>query len=298
MPARRGTRADERRDLNRPWEEPSCLSPCSTGAPRSTTHVHGRTVITQEPQRVVSVGFNDQDPIVALGVVPVGVADWRGDENATGFPCARERYGADPPALLGLFYELNFEEVAALRPDVIIGVSGLERETFDALSRIAPTVAQPPGPEDRFVGWQETQLVIGRVLGREGRARELVAEVESEFNAARAAHPEFDGATVVFLDDLGDMVRARGTNEVWTQALISLGFTVPPGIVGTDHQDMSFEQLGVLNDVDVLVSPAYGDVPLADNPPSSSGWTWPGRDAASSWTARARSSGRSRSAAR
>lgn len=246
-----------------PTPEPPAAS---TGFPVTIRHTFGSTEITQEPKRVVSVGYNDQDPIVALGVIPVGVADWWGDENATGFSWTRKRYGDTKPELVGLFYELSFEKVAALHPEVIIGVSGMDKDTFETFSKIAPTVPPPAGPEGRFVPWQEIQLMIGQALGRENRAKELIADVEGRIAAARAAHPEFAGRTVVFLEYSGDMIRARGTNEVWTQFLTSLGFTVPPEIVGAEYKEMSLEELGALNDLDVLVSPSYVDEQLADNP--------------------------------
>src|SRR4051794_21128049 len=52
----------------------------SDAFPVTIEHKYGTTEIGQKPVRVVSVGFQDQDPLLALGVVPVGIRDWFGDQ--------------------------------------------------------------------------------------------------------------------------------------------------------------------------------------------------------------------------
>lgn len=95
------------------------------------------------------------------------------------------------------FGELNFEKIAALRPDLILGIySGITDKEYGTLSEIAPTVAQSAEHIDFGVPWQEMTLTVGKALDREKHARELVSGVEDRFSAARREHPEFDGATV------------------------------------------------------------------------------------------------------
>jgi iron complex transport system substrate-binding protein len=60
-------------------------APAPTSAPAASAaysvtieHKYGSTAILQAPTRIVSVGFNDQDAIMALGVVRVGIRDWYG----------------------------------------------------------------------------------------------------------------------------------------------------------------------------------------------------------------------------
>src|SRR5262245_5354376 len=48
--------------------------------PVTITHKYGQTTIDATPARVISVGFVDQDTILALGVTPVAVRDWYGDQ--------------------------------------------------------------------------------------------------------------------------------------------------------------------------------------------------------------------------
>ncbi|MGZ3259549.1 MAG: twin-arginine translocation signal domain-containing protein, partial [Croceibacterium sp.] len=43
-------------------------------------HAFGETKITAPPKRVVSAGFTEQDDLLAVGVVPVAVTNWWGDQ--------------------------------------------------------------------------------------------------------------------------------------------------------------------------------------------------------------------------
>src|SRR4051794_2647895 len=57
-------------------------SPGSSSAfPVTIEHAYGETEIPEQPQRVVSLGYTEQDAIPALGVVPVGVRYAFGPED-------------------------------------------------------------------------------------------------------------------------------------------------------------------------------------------------------------------------
>ncbi|MGH8908552.1 MAG: iron-siderophore ABC transporter substrate-binding protein [Egibacteraceae bacterium] len=221
--------------------------------PVTIEHAYGSTEIGEEPRRVVSVGYNDQDPIVALGVIPVGVMEWYYNQP-TGFFWVTERYGDTPPETVnGADLEINFEKVAALRPDLIVGVSGLEEDDYQTLSRIAPTLAQPPG-EGRYSSapWQVSQRMIGRALGRADRAEQLIAEVEAQIAAVREEHPEFAGSSAVVGGNEAGVIAIRGSSEVWSEFLTDLGFQFGD-IADEDYKEISEEQLELLGDLDVVV---------------------------------------------
>ena len=54
-------------------------TPPSGDSAESITHKFGATELPKDPQRIVSVGYNDQDAILALGGTLVGTFDWYGD---------------------------------------------------------------------------------------------------------------------------------------------------------------------------------------------------------------------------
>ncbi|MEZ4640311.1 MAG: ABC transporter substrate-binding protein [Caldilineaceae bacterium] len=119
----------------------------TTAFPVTVEHQFGAITIPTAPQRVVSLGYSDQDPILALGVQPVAVRYWFGDADAQVWPWAADKLTDGQPQVLNMpFGELNFETIAALQPDLIIAVSaGIDDAEYETLSQIAPTLAQPSG---------------------------------------------------------------------------------------------------------------------------------------------------------
>src|SRR5919197_6375230 len=130
------------------------------------THRFGTTEIPSPPQRVVSLGYTDQAAILALGVVPVAIREFTGQQPSATWPWAQGRLGGKHPQVLPAG-EIDPETIAALHPDLIVGVSaGLTRDQYDVLSRIAPTISQPAQYVDHGTPWQETTRMIGAALGR------------------------------------------------------------------------------------------------------------------------------------
>lgn len=93
--------------------------------------------------------------------------------------------------------ELNFEKIASLRPDLILGMySGISEQDYATLSDIAPTVTLTDKYVDYGVPWQVTTQTLGEALGRSEEAAELVSDIEGQFEAVRAEHPEWAEQTV------------------------------------------------------------------------------------------------------
>jgi iron complex transport system substrate-binding protein len=237
--------------------DPGTATPASGAHPVSVAHVYGTAEIPAAPQRVVSVGFTDHDAALALGVVPIAVRDWYGDQPSATWPWARDELGDEEPVVLPAG-ELDVEAIAALQPDLILGISsGMTAEEHATLSRIAPTVARPPGYVPYGTPWQEQTRVIGAALGLATQAEERSAEVEAAFADARAAHPELEGATGAVV-----MVNGDGTYSVYSpqdvrgRFLSSLGVQLPDTLAELAGDSffaaVSAEQVDLL-DLDVVV---------------------------------------------
>ena len=133
----------------------------------------------------MTVGFNDQDFALALGVKPVGVRQFQGGIDITERPWAQDELAGAEPQIIGA-EDLEFEKIAALRPDLILAVySGLNKRDYGTLSKIAPIVAQTDEYPDYGVPWQEQAEVSSRALGLQERGSEIVDSVEDEFAKAR-----------------------------------------------------------------------------------------------------------------
>jgi iron complex transport system substrate-binding protein len=218
---------------------------------------YGPIEIPAVPERVVSVGYSDQDPLLALGVVPVGIRDWYGDMPYGVWPWAQDALGDATPELLSSA-EIDFEAVAALEPDLIVGVySGMTDAEYESLSAIAPTLAQPAEYPDFGVPWQAGTRLIGEAVGKLPEAEAMIADVEQQFADAVAAHPEFAGASGVvgFLLEEA-VIGGYGPHDIRAQMLERLGFVTPPEIAAratdTFYASFSLEEIGLL-DADVLV---------------------------------------------
>lgn len=147
------------------------------------------------PRNIVTMGWNDQDFVLALGVVPVGTRAWY--DNYNDFPWVKaETDGKGVPVIEG--DTINFEAVAAAKPDVIFAIyETIDQKTYDQLSQIAPTVIQSADYPDEETPWDVQLLTTGKALGKEQRAKELVDQVEAKIAQATSEHPDFAGKTLV-----------------------------------------------------------------------------------------------------
>ena len=169
--------------------------------PVTIEHALGKTTIEEEPQRVATLGWSDQDHAVALGVVPVAATKltWGGNDRGSSdwFDAALEETGAEAPTRYDDSDGVPIEEVAASKPDVILATnSGITEQEYAKLSKIAPVVAYPEAPWT--TPWQTSLDMVGQALGRTELAGEVKADTEEVIEEARADHPELDGASLIF----------------------------------------------------------------------------------------------------
>jgi iron complex transport system substrate-binding protein len=225
--------------------------------PVTIEHKFGSTTLEEAPKRVVVAGLREQDSLLALGIVPVGTTEWYGEHPGAIFPWAEEALGDAPrPKVLPFEDGIQYEQIAALRPDLILAVySGLTDKDYETLSRIAPTVAQPPGQVDWGSSWQDEILTVGRAVGKPKEAERLRDEAEAQLAAAAKAHPEFkDQTAAVATPHQG--VYVYGPQDARSRLLVDLGFTFPEELKNVGGADfggqLSQEKLELL-DVGALV---------------------------------------------
>lgn len=247
-----------------PAREPASGPGSSRGFPVTIRHKYGSTEVPAEPRRVVTVGLTEQDYVLALGIAPVAAREWFGDQPGALWPWAREALGRRPVPTTLARSRLDLEQIAALAPDLVIGMnSGLTRQEYDTLSRLAPTLAQPGEHSDYGVPWQELTRTIGRATGRAKRADGLVRDIERRFERARAEHPEFHGATGLLATSIEGSVHAYAAGPA-PRFLRSLGFGLPPAAAelfpdenDRDPVQLSLERLRAL-EADALLLGIYG----------------------------------------
>jgi iron complex transport system substrate-binding protein len=212
-----------------PGSGTSPTSSASTAFPVTIAHKYGSTTITAAPTRVVTVGLTEQDALLALGVVPVATTDWLGGYPGAIGPWARGKLGsaATPEVLKDAGDGPQFEKIAALKPDLILGLySGLTQEQYNLLAQIAPTVAQPKEYADFGIPWQELTKQVGLAVGKGSEAASLVQAVEDRFAKDRKDHPQFEGVSALMATTY-DGYFVYGSQDPRSRLLTSLGFTLP-----------------------------------------------------------------------
>jgi iron complex transport system substrate-binding protein len=222
-------------------------------------HALGSTTIEAAPTRVVCSTVTEHDTVLAAGVVPVGVTEWYGDQPFATWPWAQDELGDAEPAVLTTDDGLDYERIATLDPDLIIGTNaGLDTESFALLSEIAPTIAHPEGAPLYFSPWDDQARLIGQALGKAPEMDAVIADIDAQFAAAADAHPEFAGVPVAFLQNAiydGDAIAYQ--DGLSTEFLTDLGFTIPAVLDDFESEGgqayIPLEQLGVLDDADVLL---------------------------------------------
>ncbi|UCR89385.1 iron-siderophore ABC transporter substrate-binding protein [Mycetocola spongiae] len=228
--------------------------------PTTIKHVYGETTITEEPKRVVTIGWSAQDAVAALGVTPVGVPEyiWGGDEDGylPWFADRVEELGGTLPEKLnnGSNGEIDFEQMLALDPDVILAPhSGLTETDYERLSTIAPTVAF-----DKTAWaseWDRLTLTVGQALGRTSTAEALVSTTNTQMEIQGSAHPEFAGKTFVYGTSLSEGDSDLGVyapSDPRIQIVEQLGLTLAPGVAENTTPDGGFSQAVSLEDLDRL----------------------------------------------
>lgn len=242
----------------------------SDGFPITIEHAYGETVITEKPERIATVSWMNHEVPLALGIVPVGMAEasWGDDDGDGVLPWVEdqlEELGAETPVLFDETDGRDFEAIADTQPDIILAAySGLTQEEYDTLSQIAPVVAYPD------VAWgtslEDMIRMNSTAIGLAEEGEQLISDLEGQVSDALAAQPELEGKKVIFSSpDPTDFSQIGFyTSHDTRQAFLESVGMVPSTIVEemsaeTEgfYLEVSAEEADRFSDVDIWVT--YGD---------------------------------------
>jgi iron complex transport system substrate-binding protein len=238
---------------------------CSTkksgeGPPSSVTvkHRFGETKIAAPPKRVVSAGFTEQDDLLAVGVVPIAVTNWWGDEPFAVWPWAQPKLGAAQPTVLSLDAGLEFDKIATLKPDLIVATNaGVDQDSYKRLSSIAPTIPQTDD-QPFFEPWKVQATAIGEAVFQPDQMRSLISDVDNKFAEVAKSNTQFKDKRALLLQGSFYRDNVVATLGWRTDFLTQMGFVIPDEIkqFGIDDsrafipRDRAVNALGV---ADVLI---------------------------------------------
>lgn len=226
-----------------------CLSHPLFAAPRTIPTAYGDVTVEGQPERVVTLYEGALDSAIAVGAQPVGAIITRGGQSVAGYI----EEAAGDIQIVGAPGETNLEAVIALQPDLILAEARTSEEQYQLLSRIAPTIVlDVPAYQDDT--WKRELALFARALGREDRARDVMARVEERAAEVRGqveaaiSEDQRDTALVRWMPQ-GPLVMAEGLFSA--TVLASAGFEVNDADLvnaGRPHsQPLSQENLSLMD---------------------------------------------------
>jgi iron complex transport system substrate-binding protein len=216
----------------------------------TVTHMFGETKVPAAPKRVVSAGYTEQDDLLAVGVVPIAVTNWWGDQPFGVWPWAQPKLSGAQPEVLDLSNGIQVDRIAALKPDLIVATNaGIDEDTYKKLSQIAPTIPQS-GQDAFFEPWKTQAAAIGRAAFKFDEMAALVKAVEDKFTEIAKNNPQFSGKKALLLEGaiVGDAVNVLAPR--WRSDFLTQMGLVIPDIGGTITRD---QMAPMLDSADVLI---------------------------------------------
>ncbi|WP_348539999.1 ABC transporter substrate-binding protein [Shimia sp. R11_0] len=195
--------------------------------PVEITHRYGTAHIPEEPKNIVSLSFIGHDFLLSLGIIPQALRKWYGPHPYGVWPWAQEALGDGTPVVM--WGEINIEQIATLKPDLIVGQwSGMSASDYALLSQIAPTIAPQEDWGDYGAPWADMLRTLGLATGRQELAEAHISRIEGRFEAIREAHPEWQGASAVVVWSGSTGAYTQG--DIRGRFMAELGFQEPEGL--------------------------------------------------------------------
>ncbi|MDX2970469.1 iron-siderophore ABC transporter substrate-binding protein [Kribbella solani] len=218
-------------------DTPNSAASTGAGFPVTIDHLFGSTTVKAKPERVVTLGGGDLEASIALGVVPVAGADWFGNPQLRRW--VKAALGERTPPKLINAGEPKYEEIAALRPDLILYVNTKnDKLEYETLNAIAPTIAAPASTKNVYgVSWQDQVREIATATGTTSVGEQVVKDTEALLTDTAKANPEFAGKVITAGVYSADSMNAWLPSDPRMRLLTALGFKTNPRIDAMENGD-------------------------------------------------------------
>lgn len=193
-------------------------------------HILGTTTIEGTPKKVVTLYQGATDTILEFGIKPVGVVESWAQQPMYDYLKA----DLEDVTYVGLETQPNLEEIAALKPDLIIATQVRHEEIYEQLNEIAPTVVNTT-----LYDFRETANLLGQALGQEDKAKSLIGDWENrvaDFKTKIEANKEYPFSVAVtnYREDHARIYVKGFAGSILTE----LGFKGPKNLEGQDELDI------------------------------------------------------------
>ncbi|MET9325958.1 iron-siderophore ABC transporter substrate-binding protein [Tsukamurella sp. NPDC003166] len=185
---------------------------------RTVVHAMGETKVPVAPKRIVVIDSPQLDALVSLGITPVGATVSAANEGFPGY--LRDRLGGTTS--VGATTAPNVEEIAALKPDLIIGSKVRHEKLYAQLSRIAPTVFSV----DSGTNWKEQAHITADAVNRTEAMNTKLTELDARA-AAVGKQVGAPGTTLSIVRFRANGFRLYGPDTFSGTVIRAMGFTIP-----------------------------------------------------------------------
>ncbi len=245
---------------------PDASAGATDPATRVVSTAKGDVTVPAHPERVVSVHSWTNESLIDLGITPIGVAD-------PGEQYVPTRYLDvwKSAAKFGQGATLNFEKIAAMKPDLIVGVDvPYLDEVYDQLAAIAPTAFVP---FDNTASWTNYAEGTADFVNRDDQLATLKQQYEDQLAEVRSTYA--DELATIKWDviqggfDAGNYWIYSAQASPAGQVIAALGgtfATATAGVAAADTKEsVSYEQADLLGDADAIIYYQNNDGSPANN---------------------------------
>ncbi|WP_417249162.1 siderophore ABC transporter substrate-binding protein [Celeribacter sp.] len=217
---------------------------CATAAFADDITIETATGPATVPAQPASVAVYD---LAALDMLDALEVDGLTSVNKTYLPYLESYEGN-----LGTLFEPDFEALNAAAPDLIVA-GGRSSSQVEALSKIAPTVDMTMYGDDLLAQARARLEAYGELFGKEDEAAALVAELDAEIVATKAAVA--DKGTALILLTNGGKISAYGAGGRfgWLHKALDLPEVIEGLEDSTHGESISFEFVREANPDWILV---------------------------------------------
>ncbi|PZN08092.1 MAG: ABC transporter [Bacillota bacterium] len=204
-------------------------------------HPLGETRVRKNPQKVVVFDFGVLDTLDKLGINVTGVPQ-------ANIPTYLQKYKSEAYVNVGSLPEPDFEKISEIAPDLII-ISGRQREAYEELAELGPTIYMAVDPSRYVDSFKENMRTLGKIFGKEKEVEQELAKIDQMIADLRnrVTQLENKNALVILVNDRS--ISAFGPGSRFGLIYDVFGFTpIDPNIeVSTHGMNISFEYLAEKN---------------------------------------------------
>ncbi|GAA4388196.1 hypothetical protein GCM10023147_13520 [Tsukamurella soli] len=212
----------------------ACGSSDSAGSSAASATVtvsqaNGTTEFPVGAKRIVAAGYSI-DNLLALGIKPVAVVQYG---QAIPTPWEAGKLDGVPVIKATDGKTLPVERIAAYKPDLFVGDAYIvSKSNFQALSPVTKVLGGLSDEGDG-AGWKAQLTALGKVLGMEDKAREVIAADRKNVADFAAKYPGLRGKTALvaqYTASSGQINLVADPRDSANQLFTELGMNVPKAI--------------------------------------------------------------------